>query len=212
MYICIITKMQSLSIFHHLLLLLFILDQTTGQSAGLAGLEIEEPDNEADWPKPQDWILAIESISKLSCPLTKNYQCAQPSSTPIQLTSATACSNWCPTQTSASFSEAEGTACQWEDDRKICTQCTEHKLIHSNNVNHYAGVCLPNMDFSYSSNLWHASEMDFTDVRSTTSGDTEELHPDTTGGNKLHKSYADRTFGGTKEKKKKRRKNRLLIN
>ena len=79
-----------------LLLLLFTPDKTSGQSAGLAGLEIEEPDNEADWPKDDDWILVIESVSQLYCPLSSKLQCEQSNgASTTDLTSAAACSNKC---------------------------------------------------------------------------------------------------------------------
>jgi hypothetical protein len=104
------------SLFPCILLLVFF-PQIYAQSAGLAGLEIEEPDNEASWPKNEDWELAIDSNTQLYCPLTPKMKCgsASGSTTISTLSNFLECSNWCPTQTTASFQDAtqESSAVSW---------------------------------------------------------------------------------------------------
>ena len=167
-----------------ILLLSIVLPCCTAQSAGLAGLEIEEPENEADWPKTEDWVLAIDSASQIQCNTMKAYlQCdALGTDTITTLSSQKACIDWCPTKTTNSFQESDGIACMWTDDgfSTSCSLCATHKLVAATNANDTAGVCLPNTDFIYSSPLWHAVPSDFND---------DDLHSNTNGGNKLYRNY-----------------------
>ena len=64
-----------------------------------------------------------------------------------------------------------------------------HKLIPSSSSNHYAGLCLPNLDFVYTSPLWHSSIEEYPEG-------VDAKHPSTTGGNALYRAYADSQFGG----------------
>ena len=141
-----------------------------------------------------DWILAIDSNSELTCPLKQYLKCETLGAEILTLTTQDECSNWCPTKTTVSFSESaqenNAIGCQW--DGSTCSVCTtSHKLITSSATNHYAGLCLPNLDFIYTSDLWHAPIETYSEL-----GGLSAEHPGTTGGNKLYRSYVDNVLGG----------------
>jgi hypothetical protein len=175
-----------------------LVHQALGQ-AGLEGFEIEEPDNEAPWPKEDDWILVIDSQSQLHCPMGKNLQCdtastIEPADPSASIDTLAKCIQWCPTKKTTSFSENGGTSCQWDGTTSTCSHCLEHKLIESTDVNFFAGICEPNIDFVYSSPLWHAKMDDFNVVDPT--NPNKLIHPYTTGSNKFYQDYCDIYSGG----------------
>ena len=88
-------------------------------SAGSAGLEIEEPDNEADWPKDDQWLLAIDIKASNHCPLRRGWVCeAHTDDKTLAVSNTTipemirSCEAFCGSEKSAGdFREGGGHAC-----------------------------------------------------------------------------------------------------
>ena len=167
-------------------------------SAGLAGLEIDEPDNEADWPKDEQWRLAIDINSPNHCPLRRGWACEAHADDKVHAVAnkttaemVRACEAFCGSDKLAGdFRKGDGHACGLDLVTLTCTKCASYKTLPSINAGAYAGVCLPNTDFVYTSPLWHAEPGEFSE--GDRPGDVfDGVHPGTTAGNRLLSAYTN---------------------